>query len=50
MTIHDQTAGALLVDVSEEVAQGLRERLPNWLVTPETTFAAPAPVRGRAVE
>lgn len=50
VTIHDQTMGALLIDVSEDVAQGLRESLSNWVVTPETTFAPPEPVRRRVQE
>lgn len=50
VTIHDRMAGALLIDASEEVVQSLRERLPNWVVTPETTFAPPEPVRRRVQE
>jgi hypothetical protein len=50
VTIHDRTAGAMLVDVPEEAVRGLHERLPNWVVTPETTFAPPDPVRRRAQE
>lgn len=50
VTVHDRTAGSMLVDASEEAARGLSERLPNWVVTPEATFAPPGPVRRRVRE
>ena len=50
VTVRDRTAGSLLVDASEEAARGLDARLPDWTVTPETTFERPAPFRRRVSE
>jgi len=50
VTVRDRTAGSLLVDASEEAARGLDARLPDWTVTPETTFERPRPARKRVAE
>ncbi len=45
VTVLDRTPAACLVEASERDAQALADRLPGWLVAPETTYPPPRPPR-----